>query len=152
MKAQEILLSSLEEKLANQPQIKLEKAQHLLNSGQFEQGLGELELLAAVSSSTFTDKDDKKVPFKALLTMGFLGLKAEGIDYTEKSISAFEKYIETAPKEYGYPSKHWIRFSLAKLYAQNEQIELAKTTFEQIQRESQSKPLLKETKKALKKL
>ena len=152
LKAREALLSSLDEELANQPQIKLEKAQYLLNSGKFEQGLNELEVLAAIPSNTFTDKDDKKVPFKALLTMGFLGLKDEGIDYTEKSITAFEKYIETAPKEYGYPSKPWIRFALAKLYAQNEQTELAKAAFEQIQQESQSKQLLKETKKALKKL
>jgi len=150
--AQKSLFASISAELASEPQVQLEKAQYLLDIGEFDQGFQQLNDLEALNTDNFDNEDDKKVPIKALLYTGFFGLKEEGIDHTEKSIMAFEKYIEIAPQKYGYPSKNWIRFSLAKLYAQNEQTELAKAAFEQVQAESQSKLLLKETKKALKKL
>ena len=144
------LFASLSSDLLEQPQVRLEFAQYLIINKQEQAGLTELNKLASLDSLSLSGDENKKVPYKALLVMGFAGLENENL--AESAINGFQQYIETAPQSYGYPDRQWIRLSLAQVQAQSGDEESAKATLKVIQHKSKSKELLKETKKALKKL
>lgn len=144
------LFAKLSKDQLSDPQVRLERAQYLILDKKEAEGLKELNLLASLDPDSLVSEENKKIPSTALLVMGFAGLQNN--ELAESAIDGFQKYINSAPQSYGYPDRQWIRLSLAQVLANNDKKVLAKATLETIQRESKSKELLKETKKALKNL
>ncbi|MCH2189611.1 MAG: hypothetical protein MK188_01635 [Gammaproteobacteria bacterium] len=144
------LFSSLSSDQLMQPLVRLERAQFLIINKQEQAGMNELNQLAGINPDSLLGEEDKRVPYKALLVMGFAGLENEKL--YQAAIGGFKRYIDTAPQSYGYPDRRWIRLSLAQLLAQGGDEKAAKSALKKIQQESKSKELLKETKKALKRL
>lgn len=97
------------------------------------------------------DEDSKLLHHQANYQLGRTSvLSKQNID---EGISAFNLFMQNAPKDYRLPPMAWVKFRLAQLHAEKGDKETAMELMTEARKESSdSKELNKEIKKALKKL
>lgn len=135
------LFAELSPELLSNPRVKMAKANYLRSTEQFDKAS---ELLSALTELTPTDlpEEQKLLPYQAMLQMGFLGLSSEAHQST--GLSAFKRYLDSAPITYKLTSKKWVSLFLGRLHAAMGDSEMAKATLIEAKKATTDKNLIKE--------
>ena len=140
------LFSGLSPELLSNPRVKMAKANYLRSTDQFDQALELLSSLTELPTATLPE-DQKLLPYRAMMQIGFIGLNSETHQAT--GLKSFKRYLDTAPATYKLTSKKWVSLFLGRLYAAMGDSEMAKTTLIAAKKLATDKNLISEIDKTL---